>query len=131
MLSSMVIFKNNIFNNSPSSPKPVGLPTPSGTPVRADVNVFELATNTSRFSGAEIAGVVRSASSYALERYQLQIGQGGRKQGGTGCWCPPTFHRPLQFVYSIIVCVHVCGDFTILHFTCTTNHKIHDHTCNF
>ena len=40
----------------------------------ADVNVFELATNTSRFSGAEIAGVVRSASSYALERYQLQIG---------------------------------------------------------
>ena len=60
--------------------------------------------------------------------------QGGRKQGGTGCWCPPTFHRPLQFVYSIIVCVDVCGDskcFTILHFTCTTNHKIHDHTCNF
>ena len=21
--------------------------------------------------------------------------QGGRKQGGTGCWCPPTFNRPL------------------------------------
>ena len=54
--------------------------------------------------------------------------QGGRKQRGTGCWCPPTFHRPLQFVYSYIVCVQVFGDskcFTILHFTCTIKCKIH------
>ena len=34
-----------------------------------DVNLHRLATNTTRFSGAEIAGVVRAASSYALERY--------------------------------------------------------------
>ena len=36
----------------------------------ADVNVRELAANTTRFSGAEIAGVVRAAASYALERHQ-------------------------------------------------------------
>ena len=35
----------------------------------SDVNLHRLATNTTRFSGAEIAGVVRAASSYALERY--------------------------------------------------------------
>ena len=39
-----------------------------------DVNCWKLAANTSRLSGAEIAGIVRAASSYALERYQLQIG---------------------------------------------------------
>ncbi|XP_019862198.1 PREDICTED: vesicle-fusing ATPase-like, partial [Amphimedon queenslandica] len=33
-----------------------------------DVNLKELAANTTRFSGAEIAGVVRGAASYALER---------------------------------------------------------------
>ena len=75
--------------------------------------------------------------------------QGGRKQGGTGCWCPPTFHRSLQLfivVYvcvtvCVTICVHVCGDSkcsTILHFTCTVKckiHKMHDqlasYTCNF
>ena len=31
-----------------------------------DVNLKELAANTTRFSGAEIAGVVRGAASYAL-----------------------------------------------------------------
>ena len=35
-----------------------------------DMDSRELASNTSRLSGAEIAGVVRAASSYALERYQ-------------------------------------------------------------
>ncbi len=40
-----------------------------------DVNCWELAANTSRLSGAEIAGIVRAASSYALERYQLRIGE--------------------------------------------------------
>ena len=40
-----------------------------------DVNILELAANTSRFSGAEIAGIVRAASSYALERHQLKSGQ--------------------------------------------------------
>lgn len=35
-----------------------------------DVNLHELAANTSRFSGAEIAGVVRAAASYALDRFQ-------------------------------------------------------------
>ena len=34
-----------------------------------DVDLGRLAANTTRFSGAEIAGVVRAASSYALERY--------------------------------------------------------------
>ena len=34
-----------------------------------DVDMTRLAASTSRFSGAEIAGVVRAASSYALERY--------------------------------------------------------------
>ena len=34
-----------------------------------DVNVRELAANTTSFSGAEIAGVVRAAASFALERY--------------------------------------------------------------
>ena len=34
-----------------------------------DVDLWELAANTTRFSGAEIAGVVRAASSYALERF--------------------------------------------------------------
>ena len=34
-----------------------------------DVSLARLAANTTRFSGAEIAGVVRAASSYALERY--------------------------------------------------------------
>ena len=33
-----------------------------------DVNLEELAANTSHFSGAEIAGVVREAVSYSLER---------------------------------------------------------------
>ena len=36
-----------------------------------DVDVSDLAANTTRFSGAEIAGVVRAAASYALERSQL------------------------------------------------------------
>ena len=34
----------------------------------ADVNLRELATNTTQFSGAEIAGVVRLAASYALDK---------------------------------------------------------------
>ncbi len=34
----------------------------------ADVNLRELAANTTQFSGAEIAGVVRLAASYALDR---------------------------------------------------------------
>ena len=34
-----------------------------------DVDLWGLAANTTRFSGAEIAGVVRAASSYALERF--------------------------------------------------------------
>ena len=34
-----------------------------------DVDLESLAANTTRFSGAEIAGVVRAAASYALERY--------------------------------------------------------------
>ena len=33
-----------------------------------DVNLVELAANTSHFSGAEIAGVVREAVSFSLER---------------------------------------------------------------
>ena len=33
-----------------------------------DVNLEELAANTSHFSGAEIAGVVREAVSFSLER---------------------------------------------------------------
>ena len=33
-----------------------------------DVNLKELAANTTRFSGAEIAGLVRAATSYALDR---------------------------------------------------------------
>ena len=37
----------------------------------------------------------------------LIVYQGGRKQGGTRCWCPPTLHRPLQLC---IVCVTLCGD---------------------
>lgn len=36
----------------------------------SDVSLLELAANTSRFSGAEIAGVVRAAASYALDRFQ-------------------------------------------------------------
>ena len=36
-----------------------------------DVNIADLAANTTRFSGAEIAGVVRAAASYALERQVL------------------------------------------------------------
>lgn len=35
----------------------------------SDVDIHRLAASTNRFSGAEIAGVVRAASSYALERY--------------------------------------------------------------
>ena len=35
----------------------------------SDVDLWELAANTTRFSGAEIAGVVRAAASYALDRY--------------------------------------------------------------
>lgn len=34
-----------------------------------DVNLRELAANTTSFNGAEIAGVVRAAASFALERY--------------------------------------------------------------
>lgn len=34
-----------------------------------DVSLRELAANTTSFSGAEIAGVVRAAASFALERY--------------------------------------------------------------
>ena len=33
-----------------------------------DVNLRELAANTTQFSGAEIAGIVRLAASYALDR---------------------------------------------------------------
>lgn len=45
-----------------------------------DVNLKELAANTTRFSGAEIAGVVRGAASYALERkvssnYRIHVAQ--------------------------------------------------------
>ena len=43
----------------------------SGT-LSPDINLKELAANTTRFSGAEIAGVVRGAASYALER---KVGQ--------------------------------------------------------
>lgn len=43
-----------------------------------DVNLFDLAANTTRFSGAEIAGVVRAAASYALERSQLSNSSGDR-----------------------------------------------------
>lgn len=42
--------------------------------LNSDVSSLELATNTSRLSGAEIAGIVRAASSYALERHQLEMG---------------------------------------------------------
>lgn len=37
-----------------------------------DVDLHELAANTTRFSGAEIAGVVRAAASYALEKQVCQ-----------------------------------------------------------
>ena len=40
----------------------------------ADVDLWGLASNTTRFSGAEVAGVVRAAASYALERYQIYGG---------------------------------------------------------
>ena len=40
----------------------------------SDVDNRELAANTSRLSGAEIAGVVRAASSYALERHDQRWG---------------------------------------------------------
>ena len=33
-----------------------------------DVDIMELARNTSQFSGAEIAGLVRMAASFALDR---------------------------------------------------------------
>ncbi len=33
-----------------------------------DVNIKDLAANTTQFSGAEIAGIVRLAASYALDR---------------------------------------------------------------
>lgn len=46
----------------------------SGTLAR-DVDLRELAANTTRFSGAEIAGVVRAAASYALEK---QVHNNGR-----------------------------------------------------
>ena len=36
-----------------------------------DVNIADLAANTTWFSGAEIAGVVRAAASYALEKLVL------------------------------------------------------------
>lgn len=39
----------------------------SGT-LSSDVSCKELAANTTRFSGAEIASIVRAATSYALER---------------------------------------------------------------
>ena len=39
-----------------------------------DVSLIELAANTSGYSGAEIAGCVRGASSYALERQPRQVG---------------------------------------------------------
>ncbi len=39
-----------------------------------DVSLAELAANTSGYSGAEIAGCVRGASSYALERQPRQVG---------------------------------------------------------
>ena len=42
----------------------------------SDVNLLELAANTSRFSGAEIAGVVRAAASYALDRFQTSHAEG-------------------------------------------------------
>lgn len=48
-----------------------------------DVNLLDLAANTTRFSGAEIAGVVRAAASYALERNQLGITPSGGS-GGVG-----------------------------------------------
>ncbi|CAI8005551.1 Vesicle-fusing ATPase, partial [Geodia barretti] len=38
-----------------------------------DVDLRQLAAATGRFSGAEIAGVVRSASAFALERYQSSL----------------------------------------------------------
>ena len=38
-----------------------------------DVNLRELAANTTQFSGAEIAGIVRLAASYALDRKVLTI----------------------------------------------------------
>lgn len=39
-----------------------------------DVSIEELAANSSHFSGAEIAGIVRAASSYALDRH-LELGE--------------------------------------------------------
>ena len=35
----------------------------------SDINLRELAANTTSYSGAEIAAVVRAAASFALERY--------------------------------------------------------------
>ena len=45
--------------------------------ISSDVSIVDLAANTTRFSGAEIAGVVRAAASYALERNQLNSNSSG------------------------------------------------------
>lgn len=42
----------------------------------SDVDLWTLAANTTRFSGAEIAGVVRAAASYALDRF-VSLRRGG------------------------------------------------------
>ena len=52
-----------------------------------DVDLGRLAANTTRFSGAEIAGVVRAASSYALERYVRMYCIGLPHRLSAGMWC--------------------------------------------
>ncbi len=41
-----------------------------------DVNIKDLAANTTQFSGAEIAGIVRLAASYALDRKVGRVAAG-------------------------------------------------------
>ncbi len=46
----------------------------NSTMLSSGVDLWTLAANTTRFSGAEIAGVVRAAAAYALDRFVRGIG---------------------------------------------------------
>lgn len=50
-----------------------------------EVNCKDLAANTTRFSGAEIAGVVRAAASYAIDRQVSHWVASGMGMSLLGC----------------------------------------------
>ena len=55
---------------------------------------------------------------------RISMTQGGRKQGGTGCWCPPTFavvYSVCHYVYMCVVIVNAPLFYTSL---VHTNHMI-------